>query len=203
MLPAVATATITITGDDVAVVLPQTAPQVEEGEEEPAETQLNPIAPELKEVLWGFGSFVVLALAMRYFLYPRLRKGMDARVPADQGGHDEADRVTEEAKADVAKYEHAAPRRGASQAQKRIEAARANLDAERTERLTEVTARSPNDEQRRRPRSKLHEPPRKPRSSTPVRAVATRAGELALGRPPDSRVVSEVVAEVMSAGVSR
>ena len=36
-------------------------------------------------MLWGFGSFVVLALAMRFFLYPRLRKGMDARYRLIKG----------------------------------------------------------------------------------------------------------------------
>ncbi len=202
MLPAVATATVTITGDDVAVVLPGSAPQVEEGEEEPAETQLNPIAPELKEVLWGFGSFAVLALAMRFFLYPRLRKGMDARYRLIKGGHDEADRVTEEARADVAKYE-AQRATARAEAQKRIEAARAILDAERTERLTEVNARIA---QRRAAAATEVEAARAAAQAEvehAVRAVATRAGELALGRPPDPRVVSEVVTEVMSAGVSR
>ncbi len=36
-----------------------------------------------------------------------------------------------------------------------------------------------------------------------VRAVASRAGELATGRTPDAQVVNDAVTAVMSAGVSR
>ena len=35
----------------------------------------SPIAPELKEIAWGAGSFIVLALLMRFFLFPRLQAG--------------------------------------------------------------------------------------------------------------------------------
>ena len=36
-----------------------------------------------------------------------------------------------------------------------------------------------------------------------VRAVASRAGELATGRTPDPQIVNDAVTDVMSAGVSR
>ena len=32
-------------------------------------------SPRAEEMLWGFGSFVVFAVLLRYYLYPRLRKG--------------------------------------------------------------------------------------------------------------------------------
>ena len=51
----------------------------EEAHEEVDEDDLNPIFPELKEIIWGFGAFIVLAVLMRWVLYPRLRKGMEAR----------------------------------------------------------------------------------------------------------------------------
>ena len=89
---------------------------------------------------WGFGSFAVLALLMRYCLYPRLRKGMDARYEVIKGGHEQAEQVTDAARADVAQYE-AQLATIKAEAQQRIEAARAVLDGERSERLAEVNTR--------------------------------------------------------------
>ena len=59
------TAVVTSSGSAIEVTL-LGGPFVsaEEGEEAAGpESDLNPIAPELKEVVWGFGAFVVLALA--------------------------------------------------------------------------------------------------------------------------------------------
>ena len=39
----------------------------------------SPILPEGKELLWSAGAFVVLAILVRLFLFPRIKKGMDAR----------------------------------------------------------------------------------------------------------------------------
>lgn len=197
-----AVATVSVTAEDVSVVFDAAVPQVEEGEEEVTENEIIPIAPELKEIVWGFTPFIVLALLMRYVLYPRLRKGMDARYRKIKSGHDEADRITEAARSDVAKYETqlAAVR---SEAQQRIDAARQTLDAERSERLAEVNARIA---ERRAAAATQVEAARAAAEddvATAVRAVATRAGELALGRQPDGRVVSAVVSDVMGAGVSR
>ena len=57
----------------------------EEGEahEEVPENDLNPIFPELKEVVWGFGAFIVLAVLMRWVLFPRMQKGTEARAGVD------------------------------------------------------------------------------------------------------------------------
>ena len=41
----------------------------EEAHEKIPESDLNPIFPELKEITWGFGSFLVLVVLMRCFLY--------------------------------------------------------------------------------------------------------------------------------------
>ena len=105
---------------------------------------------------WGFGSFVVLALLMRYYLYPRLRKGMDARYALIRGGHEQAEQVTDAARADVAQYEGQLAAIKA-EAQQRIEAARATLDSERAERLTRG----------QRPHRRDGGPRRRPRSSRP------------------------------------
>jgi F0F1-type ATP synthase membrane subunit b/b' len=49
------------------------------------ESDLNPIFPEVKEVVWGFGAFVVLALVMRLFLFRKVRDGMTARYDRIEG----------------------------------------------------------------------------------------------------------------------
>lgn len=209
MLTAVATVTGN-TADDIVVRVDfraadgSLAPRAadEEGEEELPESDLNPIAPEVKEMAWGFGSFVVLAVLMRYFLYPRLRRGMDARYRLIEGGHEQAEQVTTSARNDVAEYE----RQVAAikvEAQQRVEAARATLEAERAERLAEVNSRVA---ERRAAAATDVEAARAAAQSevdSAVRAVAARAGQLATGREPDPDVVSRAVADVMSAGVSR
>ena len=75
------TAVVTSSGSTVHVTLIEgTLQAAEEGhleheteEEHPVpENDLNPIFPEVKELIWGFGSFVVLALR-------------DALLPVPQG----------------------------------------------------------------------------------------------------------------------
>ena len=63
-----AVATYHASSGEVAVVLQGIAPMAEEGEGEETENPIIPIAPEGKELIWGFGSFAVFALLMRYFL---------------------------------------------------------------------------------------------------------------------------------------
>ena len=198
------TAVVSATGDLVDVRFVATEEGGEEGTESHAEPEsdLNPIAPEMKEIVWGFGSFVVFALLMRFFLYPRLRKGMDARYRLIQGGHEEAERITEAAKKDVAEFEAqlAAIR---AEAQQRVDAARSTLEAERSERLAEVNSRIA--EKRAAAATEVEQARAAAQADVEaaVRAVAARAGELATGRAPDPDVVNRAVAEVMGAGVAR
>ena len=42
--------------------------------------ELIPIMPEVKELIWGFGSFVVLAVVLRYVLFPKVRAGKIGRA---------------------------------------------------------------------------------------------------------------------------
>ena len=112
----------------------------EEGENtEVPESDLNPIAPEMKEMVWGFGSFVVLAVCLRFWLFPKVRKGMQQRYESIQADKEAADTLTAGARADVAEYE-ARLTSVRAEAQQKVEAARATLEAERTERLTVVNA---------------------------------------------------------------
>ena len=140
---------------------------------------------------------------MRYFLYPRLRKGMDARYALIRGGHEQAEQVTDAARDDVAQYE-AQLATIRAEAQQRIEAARATLESERAERLTEVNARiaekraaaATEAEQAR------HGRPGRRRGRRAVRRRHGPASWRRAGRRTRD-VVNDAVAEVMSAGVSR
>jgi len=65
----------------------------------------SPIIPEMKELVWGAGAFIVFALLMRFFLFPRLKKGMDARYNSIREGHENADAARSSARSEVAQYE--------------------------------------------------------------------------------------------------
>ena len=99
----------------------------------------SPISPELKELVWGGGAFLVFLLAMRVFLVPKMRSGMDARYASIRGGHERADALRAGAQGEVAEYEQAlAAVRAEGLA--RVEAAGRTLEAERTERLAAANA---------------------------------------------------------------
>ena len=90
------------------------------------DTGPSPIAPEIKELAWGAGAFVVLFVVMRIWLFPRLKKGMDARYGKIRGDHESADSMRSTAKAEVAEYE-AEIASVKAQAAGRLEAARGVL----------------------------------------------------------------------------
>ncbi len=199
MLTAVATVSVT---DAAVTVLIAADEGGEEAHEEVPDKDLNPIFPELKEVVWGFGSFIVFAVLLRYALYPKLRKGMDARYNSIRQGHEDAERVTDDAREAVARYE-AQVATIRAEAQQRIEAARATLEAERSEQLAAANTRIA--EQRAAAATQAEQVRQSAQGDveTAVRSVAARVGELVTGRAPDPQVVNEAVSAVTSAGVSR
>ncbi|MEI7618990.1 MAG: ATP synthase F0 subunit B [Actinomycetota bacterium] len=207
-VPPNSTAEQTITAEtvpsDAAVATPLAA--TAEGSATGATVEVNPgpspIAPELKEVAWGGGSFVVFAVLMRFVLYPRLKKGMDARYAGIRSSHEGADATRAEAKAEVAGYE--AQLAGVkAEAAAHIDAARQTLETERAAKLAAVgaeiaeqraAASAANDAARQAVQAQIE---------SAVGDVSGRAIELAVGTKPDAAVVSRVVLEVMSAGVAR
>ncbi|MET0145622.1 MAG: ATP synthase F0 subunit B [Ilumatobacteraceae bacterium] len=197
------TAVATVSVPDAAVTVHFAADEGgAEAHEEVPEKDLNPIFPELKEVVWGFGSFIVFALVLRYALYPKLRKSMDARYFSIREGHEQAEKVTDDARAAVAQYEaQLVSIRG--EAQQRIEAARSTLDAERSEQLAAANTRIAEKRAAAATEAEQLRMAVEADVESAVRAVAARAGELATGQAPDPQVVSDAVAAVMSAGVSR
>ena len=157
----------------------------------------GPIEPELKELFWGAGSFIVFALLMRFVLFPKLKNGMNARYEGIRDDHDAADRERASARSEVADYEAqlaAVKAEGAA----RVEAARQSLEGERQAAVGELNGRmneqraaaqAQADAARAAVRDQIH---------SAVADVAGRAGELATGRRPDDAVVTRVVSEVMA-----
>ena len=174
----------------------------EEGEEEVPTNDLNPIAPELKEIAWGFGAFVVFAIALRLWLFPKLRSGMQQRYDGIQSDKERADTLTASARADVAEYEA----RLASvrvEAQHKIDTARQTLEAERTGRLAEVNARIAD---RRAAAAAEVDAAREAAMADVESAVAdvvSTAAPMVTGRPADPEAVRTAVRAAMSAEVSR
>lgn len=161
----------------------------------------SPIAPEAKEIAWGAGSFIVLALLMRYFLFPKVKAGMDARYSLIQDGHEQADASRASARAEVSEYESALATVKA-EANERVDAARHTLETERAARLEAVnaeiaarreTAMAENESAREAVRGDV---------ASAAADVASRTIELATGRAPDAATVRAAVDQSMSAGVS-
>ena len=157
----------------------------------------NPIAPEGKELLWGAGSFLVFLVLMRLFLFPRLKRGMDARYSAIRGDLESADAVRDSAKGDVARYE-AQLAEVRAEAATRIDAARQVLDKERAERIAEANARIAQkrgaaDAELQRERDGARD-----QVAAAVAQVVQRTAQIATGTSPDAAVVERAVREVMA-----
>lgn len=165
------------------------------------ESDLNPIFPELKEVAWGFGSFVVLAIALRYWLFPLVREGMRARYESIQSDKESADTLTAAARADVAEYE-ARLTSVRAEAQQKVDAARATLETERSEQLAEVNARIA--EKRAAAAAEVEAARQAALGDVEmaVVSVVTRATEIATGRPADQSTVEGAVRSSMGTGVA-
>jgi F-type H+-transporting ATPase subunit b len=190
-----ATLEVTLLGDHLAG---QALVAAEEEVEAP-ESDLNPIFPEAKEFIWGMGSFFVMFLVLRYALYPKLRNGMDARADKIRAERAAAEAVTAAARSDVAEYEAqvAAIRH---EAQQRVEAARATLEAERSERLAAANAEIA---QRRAAALADVDAARAAAQGdveTAVVDVVGHAARIVTGRDVDAGVVQDAVRGVMGAG---
>jgi F-type H+-transporting ATPase subunit b len=199
----VLTAVVTFSGSTFDVAL-QGASFVtaEEGEEAAGpESDLNPIAPELKEIAWGFGAFVVLALALRLFLFRKVRDGMTSRYGRIEGDLEQAEALTASARADVAEYD-AQVATVRAEAQTRVDAARATLEAERAERLAAANARIAEKRAAAAAEVEAAKQAARGQVESAVADVSARLGELATGRRPSDDVVRTAVALAMGQEVS-
>ena len=174
------------------------AVSAETGSEEgaPVSAGPNPIAPEIKELAWGAGSFIVFLFLMRLFLVPKVRKGMASRYESIQADHEYASATRDGAKQDVARYESAVAEIR-SEAARRLEAARLTLDKERSAKIAEI------NEQIAARRAQAETEVAAARAAaqgqivSAVTAVTTRATQIAVGVSPDNAVVTRSVQQAM------
>jgi F-type H+-transporting ATPase subunit b len=157
----------------------------------------GPIQPELNELYWGAGSFIVFALLMRFFLFPRLKKGMDARYAGIRSDHEQADAERAAARAEVADYEAQLTTVKAEAAAK-VDAARQQLEAERQERIGVLNAQLAERRAVAQAETDAAKLAVRDQIQAAVVDVASRAGELATGRRPSDAIVNRVVGEVMA-----
>ncbi len=160
--------------------------------------ELNPIAPEAKEMIWGFGAFVVLAVCLRWWLYPKVRAGMQARYDMIQSDKESAETLTAAARADVAEYEArlVAVR---AEAQEKVTAARATLEGERSDKIAAANARIA--EQRAAVAAQVEAARQAAMGDveSAVTDVVARATEIATGKPADASTVRSAVQSSMGA----
>ncbi len=200
------TAVVTGSGESLEVTLLGDSQFVEAlvsaDEKEVPENDLNPIAIEMKELAWGFGSFAVMALVLRYVLYPRLKRGMDERAENVRSERAAAEALTASARADVAGYESQVASLRA-EAQQRVEVARATLEAERAERLAAANAEIAD----RRAVAMAEVDAARAAAQGDVEAavvdVVSTFASMATGRPVDQSVVQDSVRATMGAEVAQ
>jgi len=157
----------------------------------------GPILPEVKELAWGGGSFIVMAVAIRYWLFPKLKRGMDARYQGIRDDHASADAARQSARAEVADYETQLAQIKA-EAAGIVEAARNEVEAQRQAKLAEVNARVGEARSAAAAQAEQVRDAAKGQIAAAVGQVASRAGALATGRQPSDEVVNRVVNEVMA-----
>ena len=161
----------------------------------------SPLAVEVKELAWGAGAFIVLALLMRFWLFPAVKKGMDARYAHIRDGHEQADHSRAAARAEVAEYESALATVKA-EANERVEAARETLEAERTARLADVNAAIAAKREVAAAEAAAARAAASGDIAAAVIDVTSRTLELSIGNVPDGAAVRSAVDSAMSAGVS-
>lgn len=161
----------------------------------------SPLAIEVKELAWGAGAFIVLALLMRFWLFPAVKQGMDARYAHIRSGHEQADNARAAARAEVAQYESALATVKA-EANERIEAARQTLEAERSARLAEVNAAIATKREAAAAEAAAAREAVRGEIASAVADVTSRTVELSLGKVPDPALVRRAVDTAMGAEVA-
>ena len=156
----------------------------------------NPISPEMKELVWGAGSFIVFLILMRLFLVPKVRKGMASRYETIQADHEYASATRAGAQADVARYESAIAEIR-TEAARRLDAARQTLDKERSEKVAQVNAQIASRRAAAEAEVAATRAAAQGQIVSAVDAVTSRATQIAVGVSPDAAIVSRAVQQAM------
>ncbi len=190
MIDAVQTAVVPVIGRLVAA------------DKELPESDLNPIALEMKELLWGFGAFAVFALVLRYALWPPLKRSIDGRDQRIADDRATAEAITNAAQSDVDAYE-AARAEVRAEAHSLIEAARATLESERADKIAAANARIAEVRDRALADVEASREAARGDVEAAVLAVTTTVAERALGRRPSENAVRAAIAQTSPTGVAR
>lgn len=156
----------------------------------------NPISPEMKELVWGAGSFIVFLILMRLFLVPKVRTGMASRYESIQADHEYASATRAGAQADVARYESAIAEIR-TEAARRLDAARQTLDKERSEKVAQVNAQIASRRTAAEAEVAATRAAAQGQIVSAVDAVTSRATQIAVGVSPDAAIVSRAVQQAM------
>ena len=162
----------------------------------------NPISIAPNELAWTAGSFFVLLIVMRYYLFPKLKKATNARYDSIRADLEGADEVKQSARTAVSEYE-AARAAIQSEAAARIDAARQTLDNERTAQLAQVNERIASASAASEAATAEAKAAAQGQIASAVATVVTRAAELATGQKPDASTVDATVKSVMESAVTR
>src|SRR5258706_6782011 len=92
------------------------------------------------ELYWAGGCFIILLILMRLVLYPRVAKAMEERAGYIKANHEEADRAREAANFERQQYE-AQLATARAEANRRLDAARDQIEQERQRTLAETTTK--------------------------------------------------------------
>ncbi len=163
--------------------------------------ELNPIAPEMKEVIWGGGAFIILLIALRVWLFPIIRSGMTARYESIQSDRESAETLTAAARADVAEYE-ARLASVRAEAREKVAAARATLEAARSEQVGAANARIADKRAAAAAEVESARQAALGDVESAVTDVVNRATEIAIGKEPSADTVSAAVRSKMGATAS-
>ena len=193
---AVEASSFTLHINGTTVLVPQSSGESETVAEDKGP---SPIAPEIKELAWGAGAFIVLFALMRLVLFPRLKTGMDARYGKIRGDHETADATRAAATAEVAEYE-AEIAAVKAQAAGRLEAARGVLESERTAALAELNGRIAIRRNESNAASEAARAAAEEHVHAAVADVSSRVSELATGHRPKPGDVNGIVASLMTGG---
>lgn len=161
----------------------------------------SPLAIETKELAWGAGAFIVLALLMRFWLFPAVKKGMDARYAHIRQGHEQAEATKAAAKGAVAEYESSLAAVKAEAAE-RVDTARRTLESERASRIAAVNATIAAKREAAAAEADAARDAVRGDIVSAAADVAGRTVELTTGRAPDAASVRRAVEDAMSAGVT-
>ena len=169
------------------------------GVEEPKDPSPLSIVPA--ELYWAGGCFIVLLILMRLWLYPRVAKGMEERAAYIKANHDEADRDREAALVERQRYE-AQLATARAEANRRLDAARDQIEQERQQALTAATATMSARRQEALAEVAAARAAAATQLADVTADVVAHAAMLVVGRIPDPEVVRRAVTASMNGGAS-